>query len=124
LPKEQPLGIPTVTLPRHKRDTHYASKESISGPIIGQTLRRPEPTYPLPPRSQFALRSSQGSAFTVARKTPQNVDISDLQNYTENLQKEFTGENGKFQAKLRSSTSSLPGGESLYYPRVRDRADV
>ena len=126
LPKEQPLGIPTVSRPFPKEAKYY-QKEPIVTPMNGTVTtvsrKRSEPaTYPLPPSSQFALGSAaRPSGFgTVVRKTPQNVDIP--VNFPEFKNQ---AEANDFATKLRTSTSNIPGGEeSHYYPRARDRADV
>ena len=62
LPKEQPLGIPTISRPFPK-EAKYFQKEP-NGPIVAPmngtvttaARKRSDPaTYPLPPSSQFAL---------------------------------------------------------------------
>ena len=69
----------------------------------------------------FTGTAARPSGFgTVVRKTPQNIDIPI--NFAEFKEK---SEAANFASKLRTSTSSIPGGEdSHYYPRARDRADV
>ena len=75
LPRDQPLGIPTYSLPINKRNSHpsatmassgtkyHQQKEPIVAPMLGTVTtkakrsRKHEPTYPLPPRSQFTLTS-------------------------------------------------------------------
>ena len=87
-------------------------------------------TYPLPPSSQFALgTAARPSGFgTVVRKTPQNTDLPGNGgiNFPEFKEHHSNGDAASnFASKLRTSTSSIPGGEeSHYYPRARDRADV
>ena len=107
---------------------------------VNNPRRRNEPTYPLPPRSQFALGTSNG-AFrasgigTNLRKTPQNFDVLSTSSGSPNglifgadmqLSKTLSenGSNERFQNKLKANTNILLNGESPYYPRVTDRADV
>ena len=140
-PKDQPLGIPVYTRPKSQKEPKYSLNEPNSSTMTTAMTnrRRSEPSYPLPPRSQFPLGGSNGafrpSGFgTNLRKTPQNVDIisSNGMNYsTADLSKNPTtttkdhNNSERFQSKLKSNTNTLLGqGESQYYPRVTDRADV
>ena len=93
-----------------------------------EALYSKQVTYPLPPSSQFALgTAARASGFgTVVRKTPQNTDLpGNGINFPEFKEHPNSDAASNFASKLRTSTSSIPGGEeSHYYPRARDRADV
>ena len=90
------------------------------------------------PRSQFALGSNGNGAFrasgfgTNLRKTPQNIDLSPSTSgspiFSDQMQ-QLTKSNGTsndrlFQSQLKPNTNILLVGESQYYPRTTDRADV
>ncbi len=109
------------------------------------SLKSPSYSTNFPFRSQFALNGSSNSlahngAFrasgfgTQLRKTPQNVDLSPISTspnglgvLAEELQLKLPNldnNNDRFQAKLKANANILLSGESQYYPRVTDRADV
>ena len=88
-------------------------------------------------RSQFALGSNGNGAFrasgfgTNLRKTPQNVDLSPttsgspiFSDQMQQLNKSNESNERLFQSKLQANKNILLVGESQYYPRVTDRADV
>ena len=98
-----------TTVPRKRREATYSKQV----------------TYPLPPSSQFALARPSGFG-TVVRKTSQNTDLpGNGMNFPEFKEHPNGDAASNFASELRTSTSSIPGGEeSHYYPRARDRADV
>ena len=146
IPQDQPIGIPIYSTARSKPPKEFKSSQlepnlvtPLNGTVGATARRRPEPTYPLPPRSQFALGSTNG-AFrasgigTNLRKTPQNFDVLSTSSGSPNglifgaadsqLAKNLTASSERFQSHFKSNTNILLGGESQYYPRVTDRADV
>lgn len=149
VPKDQPIGIPIYSTARGKsqkepkfslNEPQMVSPPPLNGTVPAQTgaRRRTEPTYPLPPRSQFALGSNGNGAFrasgfgTNLRKTPQNIDLSPSTSgspiFSDQMQ-QLTKSNGTsndrlFQSQLKPNTNILLVGESQYYPRTTDRADV
>ena len=154
IPKDQPIGIPIYSTARGKssKEPKFSLNEPtmVTSPPLNGTVppsaaansrRRSEPTYPLPPRSQFALGSNGNGAFrasgfgTNLRKTPQNIDLSPTssgspifpdQQHLQQLNKtnEVNNQDRLFQSKLKANTNILLVGDSQYYPRVTDRADV
>lgn len=154
LPCEQPLGIPTYAAPLNKRSRPQQAQQQqaqqqqsrhkeeatlapMSGTVTTMPKRRPEPTYPLPPRSQFPLAGRPigqgGLRPTGVRKTPQNVDTSPHSSasssnnnitYAELQFSKFRqgDNNNRFQSKFKHDMSE--GTVGSYYPRARDRADV
>jgi len=147
VPKEQPIGIPIYSTARGKsqKEPKFSINEPqmtstpLNGTVMasGNRRRSVEPTYPLPPRSQFALGSNGNGAFrasgfgTNLRKTPQNVDLSPttsgspiFSDQMQQLNKSNESNERLFQSKLQANKNILLVGESQYYPRVTDRADV
>ena len=129
-PKDQPLGIPVYSIARPKShvqksvDHSYSPTEHTTHTIDGlRTRRTSEPTYPLPPRSQFALGFRPSGFGTNLRKTPQNLPLSSS-NGALNFADAIDNERETFQNQLKANTNILLDDNSTYHPRVTDRADV
>ena len=126
--KDQPLGIPVYSIARPKsiqKDHRYSPTGTEHHTIDGlRTRRTSEPTYPLPPRSQFALGFRPSGFGTNLRKTPQNLPIISSSNGALNFAEAIDNERETFQNQLKANTNILLDGNSTYGPRVTDRADV
>ena len=123
--KDQPLGIPVYSTTRPKSQKEVLSYSPTEQHTIDglRTRRTSEPTYPLPPRSQFALGFRPSGFGTNLRKTPQNLPISSS-NGALNFAAAIENESERFQNQLKANTNILLDGNPTFHPRVTDRADV